>query len=279
MLLRLPCLLHCCCCPATDCAAHPAAASVHLPPALPLIPLHRGLAGPDTSSSDDEENSDEEAGSGSGSEEEDEEEGGSEEDEDADEDEKVFRQRRPVLPRRGAAEEEEPLNEEDLEEWGVGALAANPEEPVRRGCAAGLWGGWAGAACVAGVVGAFDAAAAAAAAVVVDAQQQRHAREMAAHPTRPTLTLPAPTVLPTADPAAAGRHAAPGGCGPGLGPRAGRGHPGCAALVCAERRRHPARGGLPLGCACVPSLPRMCCACSLRQPAALPSCVPAGALQ
>ena len=46
----------------------------------------------------------------------------------------MFRQRRPVPPRRGAAEEEEePLNEEDLEEWGVGALAANPEEPVRQG--------------------------------------------------------------------------------------------------------------------------------------------------
>lgn len=137
-----------------------------------LHSTYRGLAGPDTSSSEDEEGSEEEAGSGSGSgsEEEDEEEGGSEEDEDADEDEKVFRQRRPVLPRRGTAEEEEePLNEEDLEEWGVGALAANPEEPVRRGCAAGLWGGWAGAAGVAGLVGVFDGAAAAAAAAVVDA--------------------------------------------------------------------------------------------------------------
>ncbi|PRW59387.1 Pre-rRNA-processing esf1 [Chlorella sorokiniana] len=91
----------------------------------------RGLAGPDSSSSE-EEGSEEEAGSGSEEEDEEQEEGGSEdEDEDGDEDEKVFRQRRPVLPRRGTAEEEEePLNEEDLEEWGVGALAANPEEPI-----------------------------------------------------------------------------------------------------------------------------------------------------
>lgn len=28
----------------------------------------------------------------------------------------------------GPADEEEPLGEADLEEWGVGALAANPEE-------------------------------------------------------------------------------------------------------------------------------------------------------
>lgn len=98
----------------------------------------RGLAGPDSSGS--EEDSEEE---------------GSEEDEDAvalgsgsegegsgsqgDDDDHVFRQRRPIPRRRGEQEEgEEPLNDADLAEWGVGALAANPEEPVRRG-----GGGWA----------------------------------------------------------------------------------------------------------------------------------------
>ena len=100
--------------------------------ALPCTACRRGLAGPDSSSEEENEEeggSDEEAGSGS------EGEGGSgseeEEEEEEQDDDKVFRQRRPVLPRRGQPEEEEePLGEAELEEWGVGAMAANPEEPV-----------------------------------------------------------------------------------------------------------------------------------------------------
>lgn len=70
------------------------------------------------------EEQEEEAGSGGSS---DEEEGSDEEDG------AMFRpQQRPriVLGRGAPAEGEEPLNEEDLQEWGVGAMAANPEEPV-----------------------------------------------------------------------------------------------------------------------------------------------------
>lgn len=96
-----------------------------------------GLAGPDTSSSEDE---DEALGDSD-----DEEEGGaggvaaarglasaSDKEEEESSDEEGFAGRQPMVALGGGGEEEEePLNEEDLEEWGVGALAANPEEPVR----------------------------------------------------------------------------------------------------------------------------------------------------
>jgi hypothetical protein len=76
----------------------------------------RGLAGPDTSSEEDDEDphtSDEEI------------EGASQ----SSEEEGVQDPRQQLR----SADEDEPLNEADLEEWGVGALAANPEEPVSAG--------------------------------------------------------------------------------------------------------------------------------------------------
>ena len=109
---------------------------------------HRGLAGPDTSGSsssgsddDDAEQQEELEGSsssggseGDGS--------GSEDDEDEEEEEGGFqgRQLRPALP--GEVVEEEGLEEADLLEWGVGALAANPEEQVRRASCSGTDGSW-----------------------------------------------------------------------------------------------------------------------------------------
>lgn len=114
-------------------------AHTHNTPLLPAAAGRRGLTGPESSSDDEEDEEDEEGaqhgGSGSSEEEpgsEDDAEGSEEEDSDG---EAVFRQRRPLVPpHKGGAEEEgeEPLRPEDLEEWGVGALAANPEEQARR---------------------------------------------------------------------------------------------------------------------------------------------------
>lgn len=115
------------------------------------LPWCSGLAGPDTSSSEDEDEAlgssddddDDEGGAGgraaarglAGPSSEDDE-GGSEEDEEGSEEE-GFQGRQPLVA-LGGGEEEEPLNEQDLEEWGIGALAANPEEQVRHSCPWGM---------------------------------------------------------------------------------------------------------------------------------------------
>jgi hypothetical protein len=102
----------------------------------------RGLAGPDSSSSEGDSSDEEEAqegaaaagatGLGTTTDEESE----AEEASDSGDDEAGPPQARRLLP--GEPEEDEvPLTEADLQEWGVGALAANPEEQVGR---ADAWG-------------------------------------------------------------------------------------------------------------------------------------------
>ncbi|EFN57460.1 hypothetical protein CHLNCDRAFT_57252 [Chlorella variabilis] len=76
----------------------------------------RGLAGPEASSDEEEELAE------SSSEFSDEEEDGEQAD--------GFQGRQQLPAGMDVDEGEEPLNEADLEEWGVGALAANPEEPI-----------------------------------------------------------------------------------------------------------------------------------------------------
>ena len=137
--------LHLPACPAPACFPNIGGGSSHCRSRPLLLPVAcRGLAGPDSSSSsgseDDSEgeDSDDEEGAkaaaaaaaGSGSEEE-EGESGSEEDDDEEDEEAGFQGRQRLPASLGGNEEqEEPLDEADMAEWGVGALAANPEEPV-----------------------------------------------------------------------------------------------------------------------------------------------------